>query len=186
MAEEDAQETLERLKGVITKKVQQAIEVLGDEEDTLTDEEFQQLDVIKRLLDGKLKKLEEIDQNVLYRMFCTLETIEHEIKESDKVSAKVVECQKKIQDAVQKHKEKKSGPIAMVSGLQQQIFHQEMPPYNPFSQSPPSANQAKAKLRKLTLLKFHGDLTNWMSFWDSFESAMHKNLSTVYLESQQI
>lgn len=47
--------------------------------------------MIKRLLDGKLKKLEEIDQNVLYRMFCTLETIEHEIKESDKVSAKVVE-----------------------------------------------------------------------------------------------
>ena len=100
MAEEDAKENLERLKairaahrGVITKKVQQAIEVLGDEEDTLTDEDFQQLDVIKRLLDGKLKKLEEIDHNVL--SLCTLETIEHEIEESDKVSAKVVECQKK-------------------------------------------------------------------------------------------
>ena len=64
MAEEDSKENLERLKairaahrGVITKKVQQAIEVLGDEEDTLTDEDFQQLEVIKRLLDGKLKKL---------------------------------------------------------------------------------------------------------------------------------
>jgi len=34
---------------------------------------------------------------------CTLANIEHEIEESDKVSAKVVECQKKIQDAVQKH-----------------------------------------------------------------------------------
>ena len=62
MAEEDAKENLERLKairaahrGVITKKVQQVIEVLGDEEDTLTDEDFQQLDVIKRLLDEKLK-----------------------------------------------------------------------------------------------------------------------------------
>ena len=55
MAEEDAKENLERLKAiravhrvVITKKVQQAIEVLGYEEDTLTDEKFQQLDVIKR------------------------------------------------------------------------------------------------------------------------------------------
>ena len=111
MAKEDAKENLERLKairaarrGVITKKVQQAIEVLADEEDMLTDEDFQQLDVIKRLLDGKLKKLEEIDQNVL--SLCTLETIEHEIEESDKVSAKVVECQKKIQDAVQKHNKK--------------------------------------------------------------------------------
>ena len=77
MAEEDAKENLEQLKaiqavhrGVITKKVQQAIEVLGDEGDTLTDEDFQQLDVIKRLLNGKLKKLEEIDQNVL--LLCTL------------------------------------------------------------------------------------------------------------------
>ena len=56
----------------------------------MTDEDFQQLDVIKRLLDGKETKLEEIDQNVL--SLCTLETIEHEIEESDKVSAKVVEC----------------------------------------------------------------------------------------------
>ena len=77
MAEEDAKENLEWLKairaahrGVITKKVQQAIEVLGDKGDTLTDEDFQQLEVIKRLLDGKLKKLEEIDQNVL--LLCTL------------------------------------------------------------------------------------------------------------------
>ena len=128
----------------------------------------------KRLLDGKLKKLEEIDHNVL--SLCTLETIEREIKESDKVSAKVVECQKKIQDAVQKHKEKESGPIVTVSGPQQQIF-QGMPSYSPFGQSPPSANQAKAKVPKLTLPKFREDLTNWMSFWDFFESAVHKNPS---------
>ena len=109
MAKEDAKENLEWLKairaahrGVITKKVQQAMEVLGDEGDTLTDEDFQQLDVIKRLLDEKLKKLEEIDQNVL--SLCTLENIEHEIEESDKVLAKVVECQKKIQDTVQKQR----------------------------------------------------------------------------------
>ena len=90
--EEDAKENLERLKairathrGVITTKVQQAIEILGDEGDTLTDEDFQQLDMIKRLLDGKLilRKLEEIDQNVL--PLCTLENIEHEIEESNKV-----------------------------------------------------------------------------------------------------
>ena len=50
MAEEDAKENLEWLKairaahrGVITKKNQQAIEVLGDEGDTLTDEDFQHI-----------------------------------------------------------------------------------------------------------------------------------------------
>ena len=49
--------------------------------------------------------------------------------------------------------------------------------HNPLGASPPSASQVKAKLPKLTLPKFRGDLTNWMSFWDSFESAVHKNPS---------
>ncbi|XP_068757562.1 uncharacterized protein [Montipora capricornis] len=182
MAEEDAKENFERLKairaahrGVITKKVQQAIEVLGDEGDTLTDEDFQQLDVIKRLVDGKLKKLEEIDQNVL--SLCTLETIEGEIEGSDKVSAKVVECQKKIQDVVQKHNERMNSLNTTVSSSPQQLFNQGMYSHDPFGASSPSANQVKAKLPKLTLPKFWGDLTNWMSFWDSFESAVHKNPS---------
>lgn len=46
-----------------------------------------------------------------------------------------------------------------------------------------SATQVKAKLPKLTLPKFCRDLTYWMSFWDSFESAVHKNLN---VESQQV
>ena len=182
MAKEDAKENLERLKairaahrGVITKKVQQAIEVLGDEGDMLTDEDFQQLDVIKRLLDGKLKKLEEIDQNVL--LLCTLETTEHEIEESDKVSANVVACQKKIHDAVQKHNKRMNSVTTTVSRSPQQLLNQGMYSHNPFGASPPSANQIKVKLPKLTLPRFQGDLTNWMSFWHSFESVVHKNPS---------
>ena len=78
----------------------------------LTDQEFHQLDMIKPLLNGKLKKLEEIDQNA--RSLCTLETTEHEIEESNNVSAKVVECQKKISEAGQKHNEKMNGLITTV------------------------------------------------------------------------
>ena len=33
----------------------------------------------------------------------------------------------------------------------------------------------KSKLPKLTLLKFKGDVTKWDMFWDSYESAIHKN-----------
>ena len=102
--------------------------------------------MIKRLLDGKLKKLEEIDQNVL--SLCTLETIEHEIEESDKVSAEVVEYQKKIQDAVQKHNEKMNSLTTTVSSPPQQMFNQGMYSHNPFGASPPTVNQVKAKLPK--------------------------------------
>lgn len=89
--------------------------------------------MIKHLLDGKLKKLEGIDQNIL--SLCELQNIEHKIEESDKVSARVVECQKKIQDALQKHNDKINGPITLVSGPPHQISNQEMPNYNSFSPS---------------------------------------------------
>ena len=31
------------------------------------------------------------------------------------------------------------------------------------------------KLLKLTLRAFNGDITTWTTFWDSYESAVHKN-----------
>lgn len=43
-----------------------------------------------------------------------------------------------------------------------------------------------AKLPKLELKKFHGNLIHWYPFWESFESTFHKNpnLSSVdYLQS---
>ena len=37
--------------------------------------------------------------------------------------------------------------------------------------------QIKAKLPKLVLSKFRGDVTTWMGFWDSYKSAVHDNVS---------
>ena len=33
----------------------------------------------------------------------------------------------------------------------------------------------KVKLPKIELKKFNGDVTNWITFWDSFNSAIHSN-----------
>ena len=33
----------------------------------------------------------------------------------------------------------------------------------------------RIKLPKLTLKKFNGDITNWTTFWDSYESTIHLN-----------
>ena len=35
--------------------------------------------------------------------------------------------------------------------------------------------QPRVKLPKLTIKKFNGDLTKWVTFWDSFKSAIHSN-----------
>lgn len=40
----------------------------------------------------------------------------------------------------------------------------------------PTAQQSKAKLPKLVLPKFRGDVTQWQNFWDSFNSSIHTNL----------
>ena len=39
----------------------------------------------------------------------------------------------------------------------------------------PMAHQSKAKLPKLVLPKFRGDVTQWQNFWDSFNSFIHTN-----------
>ena len=38
------------------------------------------------------------------------------------------------------------------------------------------AQQSKAKLPKLVLPKFRGDVTQWQNFWDSFNSSIHTNM----------
>ena len=40
---------------------------------------------------------------------------------------------------------------------------------------PTTDRGAKVKLPKLSLPHFSGDLTKWMSFWDSYESAIHSS-----------
>ena len=36
-------------------------------------------------------------------------------------------------------------------------------------------HSARVKLPKLALKRFNGDLTKWVTFWDSFESSIHNN-----------
>ena len=43
------------------------------------------------------------------------------------------------------------------------------------TQSSHQNNQPSVKLPKLSLKKFSGDITAWSTFWDIFESAIHKN-----------
>ena len=53
-------------------------------------------------------------------------------------------------------------------------------PADPLPPADPSsvellASSPRVKLPKLSLKKFNGDLTKWMTFWDTFESAVHNN-----------
>ena len=43
--------------------------------------------------------------------------------------------------------------------------------------TPSSSTAPHVKLPKLSIKKFNGDLTKWVTFWDSFDSSIHKNPS---------
>ena len=66
---------------------------------TLNDDQIKSLEVLDRLLTGKLKTIEELDQSVL--SLCSVDVIQAEIEDAEKVLERVVECQKRIQDALQ-------------------------------------------------------------------------------------
>ena len=55
----------------------------------------------------------------------------------------------------------------------------ETPPAPPTITAPPTGppltESSRVKLPKLSLKPFNGDITTWTPFWDSYESAIHKN-----------
>ena len=170
MSEKELKEKLDRLKasrgahrGVITKRIGEANTIL-EPEGTLNNEQAKQLDVLHRLLESKLKLVESLDESIL--SLCEVETIQAEIEDSERVLERVVACQKSIQDALTKRNNESSAQESQI---------------NPSQGSPGVAQQAEAKLPKLILPRFRGDVTKWTSFCDSYKTAVHesKAISTI-------
>ena len=147
-------------RSVNTKLIAEANGLL---EGTLNDDQLTRLDVISRLLEDKRRTLNDINDQVL--SLCEVNDIEAEIQESEAIVERIVDCKQRINEAVRKRREQQTTPII-----------QQASTTNGDGQPQSTANaQAKAKLPKLTLPKFKGDVTNWITFWDSFKSAVHDN-----------
>ena len=80
----------------------------------------------------------------------------------------MVACQKSIQDALTKWKYESNAQETQINPSQ------GLPGVVPTTMHVPSLH-VKAKLPKLILPRFRGDVTKWTSFWDSFKSAVHEN-----------
>lgn len=118
MAEKEAKEKLERVKairaanrGVITKKITDVHAILNG--GTLNEDQGKALEILDRLLDSKLKTVQELDQSVL--SLCGLDSIQGEIEDSEKVLEKVVECQTSIHEALQKRKSEHNGQESQIN-----------------------------------------------------------------------
>ena len=105
MAEEEQQRRLERLRavrganrGVSTKLCREIDAVLAEESFNTDLSKLAHLNVIREQLDGKLKQLIKLDDVIV--SLCSVGEIEGEVKDSEDITAKIIEAKRKIQVAL--------------------------------------------------------------------------------------
>ena len=133
---------LERLRVIreghrryVSKLDQELTEILQGE-----DKDYERLNVIRQLLDGKQDSLSEMDQEIL--SLCEVTTIDKEIEESEEFTASIIRLKCKIENA-----SKVNMPTQQNVGSAQTTAQ------------PVNQNAVRTRLPKLYLPKFRGDVT---------------------------
>ena len=103
---------------------------------------------------------------------CPLEDITNEIEQSEDIVARIIDCQRQIEES--RKTVDLQVPLVVASSFAAYVQPDQ---HNTHTTS----NSVKPRLSKLSLPKFRGDITRWQSFWDSFKSAIHENsdISTI-------
>ena len=157
------QKTIEQAKGLISEG--NSIEVKRPK-------------FLRTALETKMSELQSLNREIV-ELVGDVKNIDTEVSESCEIMSSIQEC---------------------IVELESVLEAQEMPgksqEFPSVAQLPPSESAGtsqdhilKARLPKLELKKFHGNPIHWYPFWESFESAVHKNpnLSSVdkfnYLQS---
>ena len=105
----------------------------------------------KLTLAGKMETLRKLDEAIL-DVLTDAEDIAKEIEEADDFNHEMCARLVRVERALSESSSSK------LSGSE-------------------PATRSHAKLPKLNLPTFNGDLTSWMTFWDSYEVAVHENKS---------
>ena len=104
-------------RGVITKIVRE-VDGLLTTDGPMTPERATQLHVKLQQLEAKLKVLSDIDKDKLSK--CDVGEIEHEIDKSEAITAKIINCQQRIHEAI-------GAPTNHLLYIPQQLFQPQFP-----------------------------------------------------------
>ena len=202
----ETKESLDRLRakrgghrGVSTKLVKESEELVKSQDDG----DVGRCEIIKGLLQEKLKILNDIDDEILE--LCSVDDIEREIEESAEVVVRILHAIKKIEGVTQGQSRSQSAtgsndviPIQTIDSVTASTNATSVNVSDNVNSDSGNVNTSntsintsvntsntsvvntsvmscKAKLPKLSLVKFKGQITKWNTFWDSFESAIHNN-----------
>ena len=118
---------------------------------------------LKLSLQEKLETLKQLDSEVL-ELFADEKGLDAEIQSADEYKDGIYSAMVGIDELSMKLK-----PPAVATPRPTDTVH---------IAAPPVAEQENCiKLPKLTIRQFDGDITQWTTFWDSYESAIHANTS---------
>ena len=172
-------------RGVVTKLIGQVETIFGKGPEELDAKTRDQLQRIDAMSSEKLTLLNELDEQIL--AVCKVEEIEKEIDETETFKMRIMDTRADISTRTTPPVTKVV-PSEITTPPAQVLMHVELPEHPPASSGftnqgiQPFTNRfssyqstLKAKLPKLTLPKFHGSITNWISFWDAYNSAVHDN-----------
>ena len=147
-------------RGVATKLLNEANELLASTSSTTLEGELKtKLNILKQQIKCKLAKLNEVDEKILD--LCDVKNIGAEVLESEEYTARVTSCIVRLESVVNKSEIQVINTVLAVETLH----------------ISPTPTQIRAKLPKITLQKFRGNVTNWNPFWESFKAAVHENNS---------
>jgi len=139
-------------RGSAARVVNQVDEIVGEGEPDLA-----KLAQLKLSLTEKLETLNRLDQEILE--LTEEDNISTEIEQADTFKDRIYTSLVKIDRAT---------PTAPPAGAR---THPRTSP--PGGDERPSTHQVK--LPKLSIKPFGGDITQWFSFWDSYDAAIHSN-----------
>lgn len=105
------------------------------------------------MLEAKQKILSDIETEIT--LLCELTEISNEIEDSEAIEARIITCRKTI---------KNSKPVASDEQPSSPVYVQA---------NSTQDHVVKPRLSKLTLPKFKGDVTKWITFWDLLNSEIH-------------
>ena len=167
-------------KGSTTRIITQVYETLGGERGRLHGATLSRLRQYSEALKEKSDLLKRLDGEILELV--KEEELEEEIEQADVFSEKIQLALIELSDALGKGHVPgtPSPPPDVRMGIEPTAEHTGEPPA-PSTGIPESTESvcreyvSQVKLPKLVLKKFDGNVTNWITFWDSFESAIHSN-----------
>lgn len=194
----NGQEDINQLKGIragnrgVVTRFQNEFKNIVDSTEEYTKAQITRIRVILKALEEKLTTVTQLDARILGKI--EEEKVEDEVERTSDIKTSVQETIANIQEFLEEQATSDAGSVTSRHTQRTRSPHSQAASTRPSSPALSDGGNsresnsehdsiasgarhftAKAKLPKIPLPKFNGDITKYFSFWDSFQSMIDSN-----------